>query len=100
MTKTQEICNLRTKKEEEELKKKKTCSKNKSIFQDSDPKWTTRGKCNWRKGSRKGSIFRKCWSKMRKTRLDKRLKKSSRDLKILGLKKSIPECLKNKNPIN
>jgi len=78
----QGINNCVKKEEDVGTRKKNSLIKSKTTSIDSRAKWRLKSKCNLKRESKSVITFKKCWSKMRLTKEDKKKKKIDRDLKI------------------
>ncbi len=78
MINSQEIFSCKMKKEENVMKIKLGCNKNKKRFKDSKQKWKPKEKFNRKKEGKKESIYKKCFQKMKKTNKSKKKSKSLR----------------------
>lgn len=79
MTNSLEIFSYKMKKEENVMKKKLGCNKNKKQFKDLKQKWKLKEKSNRKKEGKKESICKKCFKKMKKINKNKRKSKSLKD---------------------
>jgi hypothetical protein len=94
--KTQEISNWERKEEDVDKRKRSNLIKNRTTSIDSEVKWKPKSKCRWKRENKSVTISKRCWSKTKPTRRDKRMMRKGKDWKILRLKMNTQECLINK----